>query len=244
MGTVPNQRKRIFRALVLSLVFLLLAFSVGSWITELRQSARSAACQGQLSQLGLALQNYREDKGSYPPLVMRNKDGKPMHSWRVLLLPYFEYTDAFQQYDLSEPWDSPKNMRWAHTVGASARRLFASPNDPGENNGWASLLAIDYGSPDSADGRVALDRQCPNSMRIVLAEVHNSGIYWMEPRDLPVQTASVGLIRHAGGAESINFLTAGGQVGTLSRSSMLFHGSEQDLLQRLLAKPEPNTVNP
>jgi hypothetical protein len=188
------------------------------------------------------LHNYREDKGSYPLLVVRGKDRKPMHSWRVLLLPYCDYPDVFQQYDLSESWDSPKNMRWAQTDGAYARKLFASPNDPDEDKGWASLLAIDYDSPDDTDGRVALDRECPNATRIVLAEVHNSGIFWTEPRDLPVRVASAGLIRRDGGAESVNFLTAGGQVGTLSRSSILFHGSEQDLLQRLLAQPSSKEV--
>ena len=46
-----------------------------------------------------------------PLAVLVGPDGKPWHSWRVLLLPYLGYRDMFDQYDLSQPWDSTKNLR-------------------------------------------------------------------------------------------------------------------------------------
>jgi hypothetical protein len=39
------------------------------------------------------------------------KDGKPLHSWRVLLLPYLDQEDLYQQFKLDQPWDSPHNIQ-------------------------------------------------------------------------------------------------------------------------------------
>ena len=41
--------------------------------------------------------------------VMRDESGKPMHSWRVLILPFLDAEPLYKQYDFSEPWDGPKN---------------------------------------------------------------------------------------------------------------------------------------
>jgi hypothetical protein len=38
-------------------------------------------------------------------------DGKPLLSWRVLLLPFIEQDELYKQFHLDEPWDSPNNIR-------------------------------------------------------------------------------------------------------------------------------------
>jgi hypothetical protein len=38
-------------------------------------------------------------------------DGTPLHSWRVLLLPYIENQKLYDEFHLGEPWDSPHNLR-------------------------------------------------------------------------------------------------------------------------------------
>lgn len=50
--------------------------------------------QGQkMSEIGFALQLYRCDHGTFPPPFTVDKNGKPLHSWRVLILPYLEKID-------------------------------------------------------------------------------------------------------------------------------------------------------
>jgi hypothetical protein len=44
-----------------------------------------------------------------PPHVALDKDGKPLYSWRVLLLPYLGETALYQKLKLDEAWDSPHN---------------------------------------------------------------------------------------------------------------------------------------
>jgi hypothetical protein len=39
------------------------------------------------------------------------EDGRPLHSWRVLILPFIEEEPLYQQFRLDEAWDSPHNLR-------------------------------------------------------------------------------------------------------------------------------------
>jgi hypothetical protein len=45
-----------------------------------------------------------------PPAVVYGKDGRPLYSWRVLVLPYIEYQELYDSFKLDEPWDSPNNL--------------------------------------------------------------------------------------------------------------------------------------
>ncbi len=45
-----------------------------------------------------------------PPAVVYGPDGRPWHSWRVLILPYIEQGDLYKEYRFDEPWDSPHNI--------------------------------------------------------------------------------------------------------------------------------------
>jgi hypothetical protein len=55
--------------------------------------------------------NYHDAHGRLPPAVVYGKDGKPLYSWRVLLLPYLDEQELYQQFQLDEPWDSPHNLQ-------------------------------------------------------------------------------------------------------------------------------------
>src|SRR6478672_5330638 len=49
------------------------------------------ACSNHLKQIGIALQNYHDVYGSFPPAYVADANGRPMHSWRVLILPFAEH---------------------------------------------------------------------------------------------------------------------------------------------------------
>jgi Protein of unknown function (DUF1559) len=66
----------------------------------------------QLKQFGIAMQGYHDVNKRFPPPAILDADGKPLLSWRVALLPYFEDERAkalYTQFQLNEPWDSPHN---------------------------------------------------------------------------------------------------------------------------------------
>ena len=55
------------------------------------------------------MHSYHEAHGAFPPAAICDKNGNPLLSWRVLLLPYVEENDLFRQFKLDEPWDSAPN---------------------------------------------------------------------------------------------------------------------------------------
>jgi prepilin-type processing-associated H-X9-DG protein len=85
-------------------------------VQKTREAAARLSSQNNLSQIGLALQNYEAANGSFPPAsfsspLRPNQVGKL--SWRVALLPHLNDPDAarlFQMFKLDEPWDGPTNL--------------------------------------------------------------------------------------------------------------------------------------
>lgn len=65
-----------------------------------------------VKQLAIAVHNWVSTYGDrLPPAAICDKDGKPILSWRVLLLPYVEEDRLFRQFKLDEPWDGPNNRK-------------------------------------------------------------------------------------------------------------------------------------
>jgi hypothetical protein len=60
-------------------------------------------------QLGFAMLNYMEVNGRLPPQAVCDKNGMPLLSWRVVILPYLSREDLFKRFRLDEPWDSENN---------------------------------------------------------------------------------------------------------------------------------------
>ncbi|MBI1248591.1 DUF1559 domain-containing protein [bacterium] len=70
----------------------------------------------QMKQIGLALHLYHDDYKCLPPAFTADADGKPLHSWRVLILPYLEQYNLYDRFDLDQPWDSPHNLELAEMM--------------------------------------------------------------------------------------------------------------------------------
>jgi prepilin-type processing-associated H-X9-DG protein len=74
-----------------------------------RGAARRAQCTNNLKQIGLADHNYHAAINTFPMQAIADKDGKPLLSWRVSILPYLEQQELYNKFKLDEPWDSPNN---------------------------------------------------------------------------------------------------------------------------------------
>ena len=61
-----------------------------------------------LKQIGLAFHNFHETNNHFPADI-RSKDGKPLLSWRVAILPFLGQGELFNEFRQDEPWDSPHN---------------------------------------------------------------------------------------------------------------------------------------
>jgi prepilin-type processing-associated H-X9-DG protein len=72
-------------------------------------TARRARCVNNLKMIGLACHNYISANDTFPLPAITDKDGKPLLSWRVAILPYIEQQPLYNKFKLDEPWDSPHN---------------------------------------------------------------------------------------------------------------------------------------
>jgi hypothetical protein len=92
------------------------------------QAARTAAGRSQsmnnLKQLALAVYNYHDRHGRFPPQAIRGKDGQALLSWRVAILPYLDAEPLYKEFQLDEPWDSDHNKKLIEKMPA----VLASPD--------------------------------------------------------------------------------------------------------------------
>ena len=77
-----------------------------------REAARVLQCQNNLKQIGLALQNYHEAAGSFPPGGVVEGlccNTKSQTSWAISLLPYLEQDALHDQYNHEAYNEDPVN---------------------------------------------------------------------------------------------------------------------------------------
>jgi Protein of unknown function (DUF1559) len=83
---------------------------VGVPLRGSREIARTSQCVNNLKMLGLAMHNYASNSNNaFPPAFSSDKQGKPLLSWRVRILPYLDAKDLYDQFHHDEPWDSAHN---------------------------------------------------------------------------------------------------------------------------------------
>jgi Protein of unknown function (DUF1559) len=80
-------------------------------IGKLKDAATRMRSANNLKQIGLALHNYDAANNTLPPAAVVDKKGKPMLSWRVMILPYIDQEELYKQFHLDEPWDSDHNKK-------------------------------------------------------------------------------------------------------------------------------------
>ncbi len=155
------------------------------------QPRRRSPGVNNLKQLALGLQEYADVYTCFPPAYIADEQGRPMHSWRVLILPYIEQKALYNQYDFNEPWDGPHNRQLAQRMPA----LFHCPKDgPGGGLTTSDVAVVGPETLWPGSETVPLREITDGlSITIQLVEVANSGIHWMEPRDLPFSTVQGGI---------------------------------------------------
>lgn len=182
----PRLAWRRIRTTVVFLVAALILAAFGTWLTsavfQARESARRIACNGHLFYIAIAMHEYHQTYHCYPPAYVADKNGKPMHSWRVLLLPFMGFKDLYDQYRFNESWDSSHNRR----VTDVAIESYRCPGQPKAQNALTNYMMV-VGTHTISDGPHSRNMaEITDGLRntIMFVEVADSGTRWAEPRDL------------------------------------------------------------
>jgi len=147
-------------------------------LTDRKESAR------RLSQISQALNLYHDTYGSYPPAVIYDSNGLPMHSWRVLILPFLDEQTIYDQYKFDEPWNGPNNSMLINQMPP----VFASPaNEIGSNLAETSYMVIvGPNTPFPPKGKTVTRKSISDGTQntILVAEIIDNGTIWISPTDL------------------------------------------------------------
>jgi RNA polymerase sigma factor (sigma-70 family) len=144
--------------------------------TEQRQQSAE-----NLRTLSAALHDYRRNHGRFPPAASHDRAGKPLLSWRVLILPSLGEQKLLLKFKLDEPWDSPHNKKLLARMPAVYRPVGKSR--PGEH---ATFYQVFTGKNTTFDGTTWLtveDISDGTSNTVWMAEAAQA-VPWTRPADL------------------------------------------------------------
>jgi hypothetical protein len=168
-------------AILVSLLMVLVFPAVSAARVE-GHKRKSAA---HMKRIVVAMQNYEADYGCFPPAYVADDDGKPMHSWRVLLLPYLGYEHVHRLYNFDQPWDAPENMEVRFLMPDE----YACPADPDAAQQYETSYMVLVGPRTVFPGSESVRRSAITDgveNTLMLVQTPACGVCWTEPRDLDV----------------------------------------------------------
>jgi serine/threonine protein kinase len=150
-------------------------------VEEVQVMSRRVVCTNQFHQLALAMHTYAQDHGHLPPAVVCSKEGRPLYSWRVLLLPYLQQEKLYRQFNLNERWDSEQNRKLLTQMPA----VFRHPLTADERT--RTCYQVFDGPGAAFEGKKAFrltDFPDGTANTLLLAEAAEA-VPWTKPADLP-----------------------------------------------------------
>lgn len=196
--------KVITGLMVLGLVGVVILFLLPT-VRFARPAAYRNVCMNNLRQITLAVLNYEEQHHALPPAYTTDANGKPLHSWRTLILPYLEQRKLYESIDLTKPWDDPANAKALETVVPE----YWCPSREGAAGNKTTYLAVV--TPDSAiladKPRALAEITDGRSKTLLVIEVDaDHAVPWMSPVDADEATVlEIGpesKVAHPGGVQA------------------------------------------
>ena len=190
-------------------VTLLIATPAFRWI---REDHFQSQCHANLGRIGHAIHQFQWDRGRFPAAAITDRQGKPLLSWRVAILPFLGKEEAalYEEFRLDEPWDSIHNATLIQRMPV----VFACPDEPERPRGTTIYQALVGRNAMFTGARkgIKIDEVTDGtSSTIMLAEAAKS-VIWTAPDELTRggNATSWGFgSRHSG---SFNTLFADGSV--------------------------------
>jgi len=188
--------------------------------------AAASQCGQQLARIGMAMQQYHAVYGTFPPAYLADAQGKPMHSWRVLLLPFLgdNERELYRQYRLDEPWDGPNNSQ-LHTHYNNPYHCW--DDAAGRQSDTNFMMVVGKGTVSEGAGATKLSEITDGAETTIhVVAVDGLGIHWLAPKDLKLDEMSMTVgdlnkpaIRYRADSDGPRVLACDGAVHVLPTST-------------------------
>jgi prepilin-type N-terminal cleavage/methylation domain-containing protein len=163
-GRDTDRRSSAFTLIELLVVIAIIAILIGLLlpaVQKVREAAARAQCANNLHQLGIALHNYHDQQGSFPPAYIELSPLTDRATWQVLVYPYSEQDNLFRTYDPRQSTGGGANN---FLLNQTKVKMFKCPSD-------ADLPPKRY-PPDPSIGPWALGNYlCNNGLGPMLSDV-------------------------------------------------------------------------
>jgi hypothetical protein len=187
-------------------------------VRRLREQAARMVSANNLKQIALAMHNYHAtyNKG-FPAAYSTDKDGKPLLSWRVHILPFIEQDALYREFHLDEPWDSEHNKKLIPRMPQTYR----SSNKRPASDGLTSYLTPRGDStifPGKEQVKISDITDGTSDTILVVEANDDQAVVWTKPDDLKVdlKKPKTGLFGRLDGKCSVAF--ADGSVRVLNKT--------------------------
>ena len=146
-------------------------------------------CAYRVQAIVLAMLIYEKQHKGLPPAWTVDREGKPLHSWRVLLLPYLgeEAKKLYAQIRLDEPWDSEHNRQFHH----AAVPFYQCP--AAELESGETVYSVIVGKKTAFRGSegVQFDTFGSERKNLILVAERKTPVCWMDPGSEVTATTAV-----------------------------------------------------
>ena len=156
---LTTARRRGLTLIELLVVIAIIAILIGLLlpaVQKVREAAARIQCANNLKQLGLALQQYHDANGTFPPPYINKgpylNTGFPItHGWAPFILPYIEQKPLYDLYH----WDLPQYVPENQPVQAKQLNIFQCPSTP-EQDRYYRMGPFEYFGTEGACGDYTL----------------------------------------------------------------------------------------
>ncbi|HLN28226.1 MAG TPA: sigma-70 family RNA polymerase sigma factor [Gemmataceae bacterium] len=150
-------------------------------IERSRKAAQEMARSNNLKQVALAMHNYHSTYGHLPGAAIRDKNGKPLLSWRVAVLPFLDQVDLYNRFKLDEPWNSERNLELLKEMP----RVYRPANMPLKvPDKTFYQVFTGKGTPFENDEGQKFEDITDGTSNTILAIEAGDSVPWTKPEDL------------------------------------------------------------
>jgi hypothetical protein len=177
------------------LMYLLLPSSTS------RPASPILQCKNNLKNIAVALHSYHGDYGTFPPAYTVDAAGRPLHSWRTLILPFLDERALYASIDLSKPWNHPANKAalkttiWCYQCPSS--------DIPDNHTTYQGVLGEHSVFCDGQPRQISEIKDGTLNTLMIVETPEKSSIPWMQPLDADTQLIlsmrDASGLAHAGG---------------------------------------------
>jgi prepilin-type processing-associated H-X9-DG protein len=152
-------------------------------VQKVREAAARMKSSNNIKQISLSFHNFESTYQRLPAAAICDRNGKPLLSWRVAILPYIEQDNLYKQFKLDEPWDSEHNIKLIQTIPA----VYVHPSAPKVKSDYPlthyQVLVGNNAAFDLKKGSQFADFTDGLSNTIWLVEAEK-GVPWTKPDDI------------------------------------------------------------